>query len=540
VSARAPATGVVLVALLIALVAGLSAPAAAQNGFSFGDATRSASGYSRATVRPQMACRDLRGLTEPDVSVVSAEVVPAADGVPEHCRVNGLLPPEIRFQVNLPAVWNRRFYMNGNGGYAGESPETSARAALRASALRHGFVTATTNTGHDATQEPLATFAERSYQKLIDYAFRAVHLTAVTAKNVARRYYDRPVTFSYWDGCSTGGRQGLMEAQRFPADFDGIVAGAPVLNLVDTFVLGLWHARALDEAPIALDKLKIVAEAVYAKCDGVDGLVDGIIDDPRRCDFDPVRDMPVCAAGHEGGGCLTVAQAAALKKMYGGVVSNGRPYFPGQPVGAEKAGVPSLGPPQPTSGWDRWLVAPAGARPLQLAFPDSFMKSVGFGKPDPGYDWKTFDFDKDPARLAEARTLLNATDPDLGNFRSRGGKLLMYFGWADTALTPHMAVDYYDRALAANGSETKDFFRLFMVPGMFHCRGGVGPDRFDAMTAVIDWVERGVAPESLTASRVEDGHVVRTRPLCPYPHVARYASAGSVDAAGSFACAEPR
>ena len=163
-----------------------------------------------------MACRDLLGMTDPDMSIVSAEVFPGGDGIPEHCRVNGVLAPEIRFQVNLPAAWNRRFYMNGNGGFAGESPEAPNRAALRATALRHGFVSATTNTGHDAAQEPLATFGERSYQKVVDYAFRAVHLTAVTSKTIAARYYDRPVAYSYWDGCSTGGRQALMEAQRFP------------------------------------------------------------------------------------------------------------------------------------------------------------------------------------------------------------------------------------------------------------------------------------------------------------------------------------
>ncbi len=527
-----------LAALVTVLV--VATPAAAQNGFSFGDAARSVSGYAQATVPPQMGCRDLLAMTDTDVSILSAEVIPAAGGVPEHCRVDGLLAPEIRFQVNLPAAWNRRFYMNGNGGFAGESPETAPRAALRAAALRHGFVTATTNTGHDAAQEPLGTFAERSFQKVVDYAFRAVHLTAVTAKSIATRFYDRPITFAYWDGCSTGGRQALMEAQRFPADFDGIVAGAPVLNFVDTTVLGLWHNRALAEAALTPDTLKVVADAVYAKCDGVDGLVDGIIDDPRRCDFDPVRDLPVCAAGYEGAACVTSAQAAALKKIYGGVVSNGKPFFPGQPIGGEKAGNPPFGSPQPASGWDRWLVAPSGTKPLQLAYSESFMKYIAFGKPDPAFDWMRFDFDKDPARLADARKLVNATDPDLGAFRSRGGKLLMYFGWADTALTPYMAVDYYEQALAANGPQTKDFFRLFMVPGMFHCRGGVGADRFDALTAVIDWVERDVAPQSLTATRVEDGKVVRTRPLCPYPHVARYGGAGSVDAAASFACTEPR
>ena len=221
-------------------------------------------------------------------------------------------------------------------------------------------------------------------------------------------------------------------------------------------------------------------------------------------------------------------------------MSNGAPYFPGQPVGAEKVGIQPFGSPPMGSGWDRWLVASAGAKPLQLAFPESFMKYIAFGKADPNWDWKTFDFDKDPARLADARKMLNATDPDLSLFRSRGGKLLMYFGWADTALTPYMAVDYYEKALAANGPDTKAFFRFFTVPGMFHCRGGVGTDRFDAMTAVIDWVERGVAPTSLMSSRVEDGKVVRTRPLCPYPQVARYGGSGSIDDAASFACTDPR
>jgi Tannase and feruloyl esterase len=518
----------VLLATALATLA-LASPAAAQNGYSFGDVARSVVGYAQATVRPQMACRDLLGMSDTDVSIISAEVVAAAGGMPEHCRVSGVLAPEIRFQVNLPIAWNRRFYMNGNGGFAGESPEAAPRAAVRAAALRQGFVTATTNTGHEAAQEPLASFAERSYQKLVDYAFRAVHLTAVTAKSIATRYYDRTITFSYWDGCSTGGRQGLMEAQRFPADFDGIVAGAPVLNFVDTTVLGLWHNRALAEASISADKLKLVADAIYAKCDGVDGLVDGIIDDPRRCDFDPTRDLPVCAAGFDGATCVTTAQAATLKKIYGGVVSNGQPFFPGQPIGAEKGG-----------GWERWLIAGPDTKPLQLAYPESFMKYIAFGKADPAYDWKTFDFDKDPPRLADARRLINATDPDLASFRSRGGKLLMYFGWADTALTPYMAIDYYEKALAANGPATREFFRLFMVPGMFHCRGGVGADRFDAMTALIDWVERGIAPDSLTASRVENDAVVRTRPLCPYPQVARHRGTGSIDAAASFACTEPR
>ena len=519
--------------LIVAALALLAAPAAAQNRYSFVDAAKSPLDYSKATVKPQMACPDVRSMVLGSVTVSAVEIVAAADGVPEHCRVTGTIAPEIHFEMNLPAAWNRRFYMNGNGGFAGETPDSPPRAALRAAALRQGFVTATTNTGHDASKEPLASFAVDP-RKLEDYAFRAVHLTALTAKGIATRYYDRPVAYSYWDGCSTGGRQGLMSAQRFPADFDGIVAGAPVLNFVDTTITGLWNARAVNDGPLTLDTMKLVADAVYAKCGGADG----VIDDPRRCDFDPTRDLPKCS-GAKGSGCVTESQASALKRIYGGVMKDGKPYFPGQPLGAEKAGDPPFGEPQASSGWDRWLIGRDGGKPLQLAFGESFMRYMAFGKPDAGYDWKTFDFNRDPDRMGDIRKLLNATDPNLTPFRNRGGKLLMYFGWADAALTPFMAIDYYEKALATNGPDTRDFFRFFLVPGMFHCRGGVGTDRFDAMTSLINWVEGGAAPDSIPAARVEQDQVKRTRPLCPYPRVARYKGTGNIDDGSSFACADP-
>ena len=519
--------------LIVTALVLLATPAAAQNSYSFVDAAKSPLNYSTATAKPQMTCPDVRSLASGGATIAAVEIVAAADGVPEHCRVTGTIAPEIHFEVNLPAAWNRRFYMNGNGGYAGETPDSPPRPALRAAALRQGFVTATTNTGHDATKEPLASFAHDP-QKLQDYAFRAVHLTALTAKGIATRYYDRPVTYAYWDGCSTGGRQGLMSAQRFPADFDGIVAGAPVLNFADTTITGLWNARAVSDGPLTLDTMKFVAEAVYAKCGGVDGM----IDDPRRCGFDPSRDLPKCS-GAPGSGCVTGSQANALKRIYGGVIKDGKPYFPGQPLGAEKVGVPPFGDPHASSGWDRWLIGRDGGKSLQLAFGESFMRYMAFGKMDPAYDWKTFDFDRDPDRMDDIRKLLNATDPDLTLFRNRGGKLMMYFGWADAALTPFMAIDYYEKALATNGPDTRDFFRFFLVPGMFHCRGGVGTDRFDAMTSLINWVEGGTAPDSIPAARVEQGQVKRTRPLCPYPRTARYKGTGSLDDAASFACADP-
>lgn len=508
-------------------------PAGAQNRYSFVDAAKSPLNFSKATVKPQMACPDVRVLVSGGMTIGAVEIVAAADGVPEHCRVSGTIAPEIHFEVNLPAVWNRRFYMNGNGGFAGEVSDSPPRAAVRAAALRQGFVTATTNTGHDATKEPLASFAVDP-QKTTDYAFRAVHLTALAAKGIATRYYDRPVAYSYWDGCSTGGRQGLISAQRFPGDFDGIVAGAPVLDFVDTTITGLWNARALADGPMTLDTLKLVADAVYAKCGGTDG----VIDDPRRCSFDPTRELPKCF-GAPGAGCVTESQANALKKIYGGVVKDGKPYFPGQPLGAEKAGASPFGEPQTSSGWDRWLIDRDGGKALQLAFGESFMRYMAFGKPDPNYDWKTFDFEKDPDRMGDIRRLLNATNPDLSLFRNRGGKLLMYFGWADAALTPYMAIDYYEKALAANGPDARDFFRFFLVPGMFHCRGGIGTDRFDAMTTLINWVEGGTAPDMIPAARIEQDQVKRTRPLCPYPRVARYKGSGSIDDGANFACADP-
>ena len=525
------ASGIALITMVFALVAG---PAAAQNGYSFLDAGRSTIDYRVAPAAPRLGCRDLMALSGGELTVVSAQAVPASEGSPAFCRVLGVIQPEVQFEVALPSAWNRRLYMRGNGGFAGESLEAPPRITQRNAALRHGFVAVQTNTGHDAQAEPLATFAGQSLQKRIDYAFRAVHVTVQAAKRLAGAYYDRPVAFSYWDGCSTGGRQGLMSAQRFPGDFDGIVAGAPVLNFTDTAIGNLWNARALAAAPLSPDKIRRVGEVVYRRC----GNADGLLDDPRQCNFDPARDLPVCAAGQEGADCFTPPQITALKAIYGGVVSDGKPYFFGQPVGAEKMGKPFLGGGPPVSGWDQWLIAESG-KTRQLAYGETFVRYMGFPKVDPSYDWRTFDFDKDPVRMDAVRAILDARNPDLSDFNARGGKLLMYWGWADTALTPHMGIDYYERVAARMGPGTRDLARLFMVPGMFHCRGGFGPERFDALTPLINWVEGGRAPDHIVAAQEEGGAIVRTRPLCPYPQISRPTGSGSPSDAASFVCRDP-
>lgn len=481
---------------------------------------------------PVLACGHLRALTNYDVSIDAATVVPAQGEVPEFCLVQGQIVPEVRFEIALPTAWNGRLFMYGNGGFAGEPFTAGGRIGIRNQAIRRGFVTAATNTGHDAAREPLATFAANP-QKLIDYAYRAVHVTAMTAKTIARAYFEAPVQRSYFVGCSTGGRQGLISAQRFPDDFDGIVVGAPVLDFTGTMVHFAAINQALSAAPISLDRVGMIADRVYGTCDGLDGVKDGLIEDPRRCPFDVGKDIPLCSGPADASACMTEAQVKALRLIYGGVTVDGATVMPGFPVGAEAA-VPSASGRR--SGWHPWIIA-EGQQPVALQFAESFFKEMA--TPGAPIDWRTFDPQRDGGRLAPIAALLNATDPDLSRFRKRGGKILMYFGWSDPALNPMMGVGYYERMRQAMGAGTEDFFRLFMMPGVLHCSGGLGPSEFDAITPLVAWVEQGVAPERLIATRRQGGKPVRTRPLCPYPMTAVFKGAGSIDDAASFGCAAP-
>jgi hypothetical protein len=519
---------------MVGLLLAFGARAVAQNGSQLRD-WRASALAEQTQSRPRTACAALLALTTYEFSVDTAKPTPATPDAPEHCRVAGLIQPEIRFEVSLPAVWNGRLYMFGNGGYAGESLEAPSRLATTRRALARGFAVAQMNTGHDAAVEPLGTFAA-SMQKFVDYAYRGLHVTALTAKKILQTYYSGTLRHSYFDGCSTGGRQGLIAAQRFPDDFDGIVVGAPVLDFTGTMISYLSNQRALATASLTKEKLKIVADAVYAKCDGIDGLEDGVLDDPRQCTFRPSSDLPLCFRDVDGPACFTAAQVHALEAVYAGTKRNGADFFPGQPVGAEIATARANGP---TSGWMPWYVAPPDGRPTQVSFGETFFKYMAFGKPNPSYDWLTFNVDTDLEKLETARRLLDATDPDLTRFQARGGKIVSYFGWADPALNPLMGVGYYESVGQKMGPATADFYRLFMVPGMFHCGGGVGVSTFDAFTPLVEWVEKGVAPRSIAGSRMVDNKVVRTRPLCPYPEVARYKGSGSVDEATNFACEKP-
>jgi feruloyl esterase len=480
---------------------------------------------------PMMKCPDLRSMTNNQMTIAVAAPVAETATAPAHCRVFGQVLPQVGFEVRMPAEWNGRFVMIGNGGYAGEPTDSPGRVSQYGRYLKRGYAVAATDTGHSAAMEPQGSFAV-DRQKLFDWAFRSLHVTAEAAKSVLHTYYGNAPAKSYFEGCSTGGRQGLILAQRFPNDFDGITVGAPVLNWSGTMLRYLQTARALKAAPIAPAKLPTLAARIYEGCDAKDGLKDGVIDDPRRCDFQPARDLPKCEPGADRPDCFTTPQIGALEQMYADVKSQGKRIFPGWPVGPEVLGDNGR------SGAEAWIFQdnPPSA---QVQLGESFFRYLAFAKPDPNYDMYQFDLDKDVGKLESIHLILDATDTDLSAFQKHGGRILMYFGWADPALNPLMGVEYYEAVAERMGRETTDFFRLFMVPGMFHCGGGPGPNSFDTTGPLTEWVEHGAAPDSIKAVKMKGGQAVRSRPLCVYPAVAKYKGTGSIDDSANFTCVKP-
>jgi len=437
--------------------------------------------------------------------------------LPSFCRVAATLKPtsdsDIKVEVWLPAGgWNGKFEAVGNGGWAG----TISYPAM-ADALQHGYATSSTDTGHVGGR---GTFALGHPEKFIDFAYRSEHEMTVKAKAIVAAFYGNGPKYSYWNGCSTGGRQGLAEAQRYPDDFDGIVAGAQANPRTR---LGAWHltvgtAALKDPAAfIPPSKYPAIHRAVLAACDAADGVKDGLLNDPPRCHFDPTV---LTCKGPDGADCLTPRQVEAAKIIMSPVkTSRGEEIFPGYAPGTELGWGALIGGPEPT------------------AITLDHYKYVVFK--DPNWDWRTFDLERDLA-IAEKvdKGTINAIDPNLTPFTSRGGKLLMYHGWSDQLVGPGTSVNYYERVTKALGGPAKTMasVRLFMVPGMGHCRGGEGPNTFDMMTALEQWVEQGKAPVQILASHATNGASDRTRPLCPYPQLATYKGSGSIDEAASFTC----
>ncbi len=437
--------------------------------------------------------------------------------LPTFCRIAMTLKPsadsDIRAEVWLPATgWNGKLVESGNGGY---SPNLGFGGM--AQALLAGYAATSSNTGHEGNS---ASFAIDHPERLVDWAWRAVHENAVAAKSIVAAHYGRAPGQSYFEGCSTGGRQAYGEAQRFPADFSGIVAGDPGINLTHQTAAQTWVAQRVHRAPgaaIPASKFPLIHAAALAACDAQDGVKDGVIENPLQCRFDPGA---LLCKGTDAPDCLTTAQLETTRDMYRGAVSaSGKQIFPGLMPGSEL-------------GWNSL----AGPEPMGYAL-ESY-KLVVFKNPQ--WDYMTLDLDRDVAHAdSTLASLLNNADPDLRPFFARGGKLLAYHGASDPGITPLQSINYYASVAKVAGgvNALSDKFRLFLVPGMMHCGGGDGTNTFDMIAALDAWVTAGKAPNSIPAARVRDGKVDRTRPLCPYPQQAVYKGTGSTDDAANFICA---
>ncbi len=520
---------------------------------------------SGATAYAQDACERLAAAKISDTTITLAQTVAAGTfngppapksgselallykSIPAFCRVIAEAKPssdsDIKLEVWLPVSgWNGKLEGIGVGGFAGSIDPVQLATTVKA-----GYAATATDTGHTGSSPIDAGWALGHPEKIIDYGYRGIHEMTRIAKRVIAAYYSKPPLHSYFAGCSGGGRQALMEAQRFPEDYDGILAGSPANDFThllatfayDTQVLTMDSASFIPPA-----KIPTIAAAVNAACDELDGVRDGILNDPRQCHFDPAT---IQCKGEGSDQCLTAAQVSALKKIYAGTLdSKGRVVYPGYLPGAEEG----------QNGWGLWITGPEPGKSMQASFANGFFSNFVFEKSD--WDYKTFKLDAD-LKTAIERTAqaLNAIDPDLKPFKARGGKLVLYHSWNDAAITPLSTVDYYESVVKKMGQKDVDsFFRLYMVPGMQHCFGGPGTDsfgeaydlKFDDPQHSVDasleqWVERDTAPSMIIASKFEDEdptHAKMTRPLCPYPQALKYKGNGDPNDAANFECERPK
>jgi hypothetical protein len=518
-----------------------------------------------ARVTAAADCAALATLSPPDTEITAAEPVAAGtlapggtDGstLPAYCRVTGVIDRRIGtggvefgigFELRLPDGWNRRFFFQGGAGSdgiifppIGYVQGLAGAMGADASALSRHFAVVATDAGHRGF-DPIFGVDE---QARIDFAYRAVDVVTQRAKEILTRYYGRPVKRSYFVGCSGGGRQAMLATQRFPEHFDGVVAASPAFDLSRVVVGATWDTLAFDAiapsdgaggrvlaAALSDDDLALLASGVLAACDPLDGLRDGIVAAPSACRFDPAT---LACPGAKTPTCLSAAQASALARIFGGAHdSHGTPLYAAWPW---DAGIASL-------GWRSWKLgtsptAEPNSLDIQVVFP--MLRYLFLTPPDPAFDPYGFDFDTDPLRLASAGAMVDTTSTDLRAFRRRRGKIIMYAGLADPVFSANDLVAYYQGLSRAQGglAATRKFARLFLVPGMAHCSGGPALDRFDALSSIVRWVEKGRVPARLVATG--DAFPGRSRPLCPYPAEAHYRGRGDGEDAKNFHCLAPR
>ena len=498
------------------------------------------------------ACEALAGLKLADTTISSSKAVAAGPftppggrggrgsaDLPAFCQVHGVLVPtphsSIHFEVWLPAAnWNGKLQVVGNGGLAG----TISYPGL-ASALRDGFAAASTDTGHTSTESP-AWLEDR--ERLIDYSYRGLHMTTVNAKAIVQAYYSEQAKRAYYTGCSTGGKQGLMEAQRYPDDFDGILAGDAANFWTHQMASEVWNGVVTSTPATNLpkEKLQLLQDAALQACDMLDGAKDGLVSDPARCQFDP---STLQCKGGDSPTCLTAAQVGAVRKIYEGPENprTRKRLYPGLYPGGEM-------------GWAANTVINKTTKSGVSSY--DFWGYAFYHKPD--WPYPTFDFDKDVQRAdEELGPVTNATSPNLEEFRTLGHKLIYYHGAADPLIPAQNGIDYFESVVSMQKglARAQSFYRAFLVPGLYHCSGGPGPIAFgtsqpapvsqrdadhDALRALERWVESGTAPTQIIGTKYVDGDpakgVAFQRPLCPYPEVARYRGSGEMNDAANFAC----
>jgi feruloyl esterase len=484
-----------------------------------------AAAFATPVLQAQQPCAGLLQHGSSTVSITLATVIDtgaltpggstaALDNLPAFCRITTTLKPtsdsDIHAEIWLPTTtWNGKFLAVGSGGWGG-----SMAYQKMAAALRRGYATSATDDGHTGSS---ASFIMGHPQKLVDFAYRAEHEMTVEAKSLIKAFYGRDARYSYWDGCSGGGREGLLQAFRYPEEFDGIIAGDPANIRRNAWAL--WLATQTFKDPAAYippEKYPMIHRAVLDACDANDGLKDGLIGDPESCHVD--LKALACKASDRPD-CLTQRQVQTAQTIMSPATdAKGNVVFPRLEPGTEL----------------RWARLAGGPQPAEL-FLDEF-RYVVYQKPD--WDWRTFDLERDAAKANAVDKDVDELNPQLGPFAKHGGKLLLYHGWADQQVAPGSSIDFYKSTItgSADTAAGSDWARLFMFPGMGHCAGGEGPDTFDEIGLIEQWVEQGKAPAQIIAAHSTAGKVDRTRPICPYPQTAHYNGHGSIDEASSFTC----
>ena len=483
--------------------------------------------YTQAQEKsPVMSCEELMKIRLPDVLIRSAVKTTDEKTGTVYCRVLGTIGKEINFELLMPENWNSRFVMGGGGGFVG-SIQNMARWTVN-----EGYATSGTDTGHQGNGIK-ADWALDNMEREVNFGFMAIHRTAEVSKVIILHYYGIEPVRSYFLGCSRGGGQALMEAQRYPDDFDGIVSGAPAIFWPATgakFIADIQKdypdPQHLEEPVISKANLKLLQTSILTKCDAIDGVKDGILNDPRECNF-KLTSLPICKNDNPEDNCLTTGQLTAIQAIYDPVKNPEGQIYPGFPFGAENE----------EGGWIPWIVGNRdfykqnGFPNLQYGFGTEMFKYLIYR--DSTWDYSTYDFKNFFSDTRYASAFLDAGNTDYSKFKDHDSKLILYHGWSDPALSALSSIEYYESVEKADPS-VRDYFRLFLLPGVLHCGGGPGPDQVDWVKIIRGWVENGEAPERVVVSKMKDGKVAMTRPVFPYPRKAVYDGKGDPDSEKSF------